>query len=111
MPYASVADVKVYLQIPSQVADYDSEISAIIEFVDGHVNAVLRRYFTAAELPLSNTHEDYPVVRWYEAMWAAGEFKQRREGRPQEQEHPYAAHAREGLTDYLEAKYTRVELI
>lgn len=110
MPYAMRADVKRVLLIPETEVSFDSEIDELILVADAHVDVILRKFFPADSLPLPPTHPDFGVVRHFEALWAAGLFRERREQKL-EGEHVLVKLAREGLHSYLGSKYVTFSIV
>ncbi|MEM4497324.1 MAG: hypothetical protein QW692_00675 [Nitrososphaerota archaeon] len=96
MPYASINDVKAWLIIPPNDTRDDAEISAILSVVDEEIRIMISRYSDI--IPESD-----PIIAMYEALWAAGIYRMRRE--KMNDVHPFIKYARERLIEYICGKY------
>lgn len=73
--YATVQDVKFFLQIEQTNTYHDAEIQAILDYVNGEIERMLARRVT---LPLAPDDPLRTPLRFIAAKWAAGIFKERR---------------------------------
>jgi len=101
MPYATLAQVKRYLLIPESDTRDDSELSELLDLVHAEVLALIKNYVNT---PPESDH----VLANYEAMWAAGLYRTRRE--KTDQVHDYVKFAAERIEKYLRAKYLGVRI-
>ena len=72
MAYASVADVKVLLQIPAEITTYDTELTGCIESADAIIDSWLLEKGLAMPSPVPQNLED---ASKYFAAWL---FRRRR---------------------------------
>jgi len=98
MAYATLAQVKRWLLIPESDTRDDAEIGELLDLVHAEVEAMVMKYADA--LPSQDQ-----VLANYEAMWAAGLFRMRRE--KTEGVHDYVKFAVERIEQYLSAKHRR----
>ena len=96
MAYASLDQVKRWLQIPTSDTSEDSELSELLSMVDTEIQTIISKYTSSAP-------ESDEVIAMYESLWVAGLYRMRRE--KVDDVHPYVKYAREKLEEYLTAKY------
>ncbi|MHC1624061.1 MAG: phage head-tail connector protein [Candidatus Methanospirareceae archaeon] len=96
MAYATLDQVKRWLNIPSDDTTDDAELTELLESVDAEIQAILSKY-------TSSPPESDSVIARYEAIWVAGLYRMQYE--KINDIHPWVKHAREKLEEYLKAKY------
>ena len=96
MAYASLDQVKRWLNIPSDDTSEDAELTELLNSVDSEIQVILSKY-------TDSPPESDSVIARYEAQWVAGLYRMRRE--KVDDVHPFVKDAREKLEEYLAAKY------